>query len=223
MLILAGDIGGTTTRLAYFDTADGKLVPVAEERFPSRGAGSLAEIVGRFAEERGLTAERACFGIAGPVRNGKVRTPNLPWSVDAGELARMLGLGGVRLINDLEANAYGIDLLLPEDFAILNPGVPDPTGTIEMHVLRIGDVAIATDPFELFVDYAMQIHGRSPAGQTVLIQLASPVGTNGYLPSERAVKGGGYSAVPQSSQIGPEGGQMLVEHTLAAIRRLFGK
>ncbi len=99
----------------------------------------------------------------------------------------------------------------------------DPTGTIEMHVLRIGDVAIATDPFELFVDYAMQIHGRSPAGQTVLIQLASPVGTNGYLPSERAVKGGGYSAVPQSSQIGPEGGQMLVEHTLAAIRRLFGK
>lgn len=130
MLILAGDIGGTTTRLAYFDTADGKLVPVAEERFPSRGAGSLAEIVGRFAGEQRLTAERACFGIAGPVRNGKVRTPNLPWSVDAGELARILGLGGVRLINDLEANAYGIDLLLPEDFAILNPGVPDPTGTI---------------------------------------------------------------------------------------------
>ena len=98
-----------------------------------------------------------------------------------------------------------------------------PKGTIEMHVLRIGDVAIATNPFELFVDYAMRIQGRSPAGQTVLIQLASPVGTNGYLPSERAVAGGGYSAVPQSSQIGPEGGQMLVEHTLAAIRRLFAK
>ena len=97
----------------------------------------------------------------------------------------------------------------------------DPKGTIEMHVLRIGDVAIATNPFELFVDYAMRIHGRSPAGQTVLIQLASPVGTNGYLPSERAVAGGGYSAVPQSSQIGPEGGQVLVERTLSAIRALF--
>ncbi|MDD2598475.1 MAG: hypothetical protein PHO37_04530 [Kiritimatiellae bacterium] len=100
----------------------------------------------------------------------------------------------------------------------------DPKGTIEMHVLRIGDVAIATNPFELFVDYAMQIQGRSPAGQTVLIQLASPVGTNNsYLPSERAVKGGGYSAVPQSSPIGPEGGQILVERTLAAIRNLFDK
>ncbi len=99
----------------------------------------------------------------------------------------------------------------------------DPMGTIELHTLRIGDVAIATSPFELFVDYAMRIQGRSPAGQTVLIQLASPVGTNGYLPSERAVAGGGYSAVPQSSQIGPEGGQMLVERTLVAIRQLFGK
>ena len=98
-----------------------------------------------------------------------------------------------------------------------------PKGTIELHVLRIGDVAIATSPFELFVDYAMMIQGRSPAGQTVLIQLASHVGTNGYLPSERAVKGGGYSAVPQSSQIGPEGGQMLVERTLEVMRRLFEK
>jgi len=99
----------------------------------------------------------------------------------------------------------------------------DPKGTLEMHVLRIGDVALATNPFELFVDYAMRIQGRSPAGQTVLIQLASPVGTSGYLPSERAVKGGGYSAVPQSSQIGPEGGQILVERTLTAIKTLFGK
>ena len=99
----------------------------------------------------------------------------------------------------------------------------DPTGTLEVHVLRLGDVAIATNPFELFVDYAMQIQGRSPAGQTVLIQLASPVGMSGYLPSERAVKGGGYSAVPQSSPIGPEGGHMLVERTLEAIKVLFGK
>lgn len=130
MLILAGDIGGTSTRLAYFDTADGQLRPVAEERFPSRDAASLEEIVDRFDDAHGLTAERACFGIAGPVRHGKVRTPNLPWSVDAGELARILGIGEVLLINDLEANAYGIDLLLPGDFADLNPGVSDPTATI---------------------------------------------------------------------------------------------
>ncbi|WP_306535164.1 glucokinase [Geobacter sp.] len=130
MLILAGDIGGTSTRFAYFDTADGTLVPVVEKRFPSREAGSLEEIVSHFAGEHGLAAERACFGIAGPVRQGRVRTPNLPWSVDATVLARTLGLPAVELINDLEANAHGIDLLAPEDLAVLNPGIPDPTGTI---------------------------------------------------------------------------------------------
>ena len=130
MLVLAGDIGGTSTRLAYFDTDRGTLAPLAEGRFPSREAGSLEEIVVRFVGEHGLAAERACFGIAGPVREGRVRTPNLPWSVDAAELARILGIPEVRLVNDLEANAYGIDLLGPEDFALLNPGIPDPTGTI---------------------------------------------------------------------------------------------
>lgn len=130
MLILAGDIGGTSTRLAYFDAADGKLKPLAMERFPSREAGSLAELVGRFATTQGLVAERACFGIAGPVRQGRVRTPNLPWSVEAAELAQVLNLPAVELINDLEANAYGIDLLSPDDLAVLNPGAADPTGTI---------------------------------------------------------------------------------------------
>jgi glucokinase len=130
MLILAGDIGGTSTRLAYFDSAADMLVPLIEERFPSREAGSLLEIVGRFAAGQGLAAERACFGIAGPVRYGRVRTPNLPWSVDADELAQALKLPAVQLINDLEANAFGIDLLKPHDLHVLNQGVPDPTGTI---------------------------------------------------------------------------------------------
>lgn len=130
MLILAGDIGGTSTRLAYFDSAGGRLSPLVEERFPSRDAGSLLDIVCRFAATQGLAADRACFGIAGPVRQGRVRTPNLPWSVDAGELAQALKLPAVRLINDLVANAYGIDLLETDDLLVLNRGVPDPTGTI---------------------------------------------------------------------------------------------
>jgi glucokinase len=130
MLILAGDIGGTSTRLAYFDAADGKPKLLAMERFPSREAGSLAELVARFAATQGLVAERACFGIAGPVRQGKVRTPNLPWSVEAAELARILNLPVLDLINDLEANAYGIAFLAPEDLSVLNQGTPDPTGPI---------------------------------------------------------------------------------------------
>lgn len=98
-----------------------------------------------------------------------------------------------------------------------------PRHAVELHALRLGDVAIATNPFELFNDFGMRMQARSPAGQTVLIQLASPADTSTYLPSERAVKGGGYSAVPESSLVGPEGGQELVERTLAALRTLFKK
>lgn len=94
---------------------------------------------------------------------------------------------------------------------------------VEMHVLRLGDVAIATNPFELYTDYGMQIQGRSPASQTVLIQLASPVDKGFYLPTPRALAGKGYSAIPQSNLVGPEGGQLLVERTLTALKDLFGK
>ena len=99
----------------------------------------------------------------------------------------------------------------------------EPRHAVEMHALRLGDVAIATNPFELFLDYGMRIQARSPAGQTMLVQLASPVDDSTYLPSERATKGGGYSAVPESSLVGLEGGQALVERTLTAINALFKK
>jgi len=132
MQVLAGDIGGTSTRLAYFDASCEKLTLLVEGRFSSRKAASLEEIVRRFNGEHGLTAERACFGIAGPVRHGTVRTPNLPWSVNAEDLSRALGIPEVQLINDLEAHVYGIDLLGLEDFEILNKGVPNPTGTIAL-------------------------------------------------------------------------------------------
>jgi len=132
MQVLAGDIGGTSTRLAYFDAACEKLTLIAEGRFPSQKFGSLEEIVKRFNGEQGLNSERACFGIAGPVRNGTVRTPNLPWSVNAEDLSRASGIPEVRLINDLEAHVYGIDLLGPEDFEVLSEGLPNPNGTIAL-------------------------------------------------------------------------------------------
>jgi hypothetical protein len=90
---------------------------------------------------------------------------------------------------------------------------------MELHVVRLGDVAIATNEFELFTDYGVQMKARSPAVQTLVIQLAA--GSYGYLPTERAVRGGGYSAVIQSTKIGPEGGQVLVEETVKQIKELF--
>ena len=89
---------------------------------------------------------------------------------------------------------------------------------MELHVLRLGDVAIAINEFELFTDFGIQMKARSPAVQTFLIQLT---GSAGYLPSERAVRGGGYSAVIQSSRVGPDGGQVLVERTVAAMKELW--
>lgn len=89
---------------------------------------------------------------------------------------------------------------------------------VEVHALRLGDVAIATNPFELFTQYGIQMKSRSKALQTFLIQLAGP-GT--YLPTEPAVRGGGYSAIPESNEVGPEGGQVLTERTIEALNALW--
>jgi glucokinase len=130
MLILAGDVGGTSTRLAFFEAAGGELTAQAEEHYPSREHKSLTEIVQLFAARYRLSAQRACFGIAGPVLEGRVRTPNLPWTIESAELAGVLGLPGVQLINDLEANTYGIAALKKEDLATLNAGAANPQGAI---------------------------------------------------------------------------------------------
>jgi len=86
-MILAGDIGGTHARLAFFQSKNGHLTPVAEGVFPSRDHSGLDEIVGQFVAKQSLRPDVACFGVAGPVRNGKVETSNLPWTVEASRLA----------------------------------------------------------------------------------------------------------------------------------------
>lgn len=89
---------------------------------------------------------------------------------------------------------------------------------MELHVIRLGDVAIATNVFELFTEYGIQMKARSRALQTFLIQLAGP-GT--YLPTARAVRGGGYSAIVESDVVSPEGGQVLVDRTVELINSLW--
>jgi hypothetical protein len=91
---------------------------------------------------------------------------------------------------------------------------------VKVHVIRIGDIAIATNPFELYLDYGMQMKARSKAVQTFVVELASP-GGGGYLPTQRSVEGGAYGAIPQSTLIGPEGGRVLVNRTLELIESLW--
>ena len=90
---------------------------------------------------------------------------------------------------------------------------------MELHVLRIGDVAVATNPFELFVDFGVQIKARSRAVQTFVIQLTG--NCSGYLATERAIAGGSYSATVMSNRVTPEGGKELITYTLAAIDDLW--
>jgi glucokinase len=119
-MILAGDIGGTNTRIAFFKEEAGRLQLVVETVYPSREYKSLDEIVNLFLQDQGVAVKLACFGIAGPVLHGKASTPNLPWVVDATELSSRLEIKTVWLINDLQAHASGIDDLDPDDFIHLN-------------------------------------------------------------------------------------------------------
>ena len=94
---------------------------------------------------------------------------------------------------------------------------------VEIHVVKLGDIVFATNPFELFLDYGVRIQSRSPAVQTFIIQLAGKGIERGgsYLPTERAEAGGGYSATPYCNKVGSKGGQELVEETLKTINELW--
>jgi hypothetical protein len=89
----------------------------------------------------------------------------------------------------------------------------------EVHILRFGDIAIATNPFELFLDFGNYMKARSYAQQTFIMQLTC--GTLGYLPTEKAEKGGHYSAYITSGNVGHEGGDLLARRTVTEINEMF--
>lgn len=127
-MIVAGDIGGTNARLATFEVQAGRLLLTREMIYPSRSAPDLETIVRRFVQEVRPSATGVALGVAGPVKNGRTETPNLPWVVDSGRLADILSVPRVTLLNDLKANAYGLRHLGPTDFAILQAGAKDAVG-----------------------------------------------------------------------------------------------
>jgi glucokinase len=128
MKVLAGDVGGTKTSLAIFEVEGSKFEILGMEKYPSQDYGSLDEIVRQFTDANRLKCEHASFGIAGPVRDGRSETTNLPWLVDAQSMASAMGFRQVWLMNDLEANAWGISALEEKDFFVLNEGRPNRSG-----------------------------------------------------------------------------------------------
>jgi len=97
----------------------------------------------------------------------------------------------------------------------------NPLHETEYHVIRVGDVVFASNPFELFMDYGARMRARSKALQTFTVQLGDGSGNGFYLPTERGLEGGHYSALIKSNWVGPEGGRILVEETVNTINQLF--
>src|SRR5579862_4824809 len=127
-MILAGDIGATRTRLAAFETEGTRIQCVVEKTYMSQEYASLSEILPQFIRSEGIPVHSACFGVAGPVRSGRSKISNLAWTIDSRDLAKQLKLNSVALLNDLEANAYGIDALESKDFITLSEGSEDAEG-----------------------------------------------------------------------------------------------
>ena len=137
-MILVGDIGGTRTRLAAYQTEGNRLDCAVEKTYESQEHGGLQEILVQFIRTEQIPVHSACFGVAGPVRAGKSKISNLPWTIDCNELASQLKLGSVGLLNDLEAYAYGIDALESKDFVTLSEGMEDAEGNRAVISARTG-------------------------------------------------------------------------------------
>jgi glucokinase len=124
-MILAGDVGGTKVHLALYDFAGGKLAHVRDEKFPAQKYDNLESVVKEFLAAGNTPASditAACFGVPGPVRDGRLKLTNLPWDLDSRQLSRDLGIEHLFLINDLEANGYGIPELTADQVYTLSEG-----------------------------------------------------------------------------------------------------
>ncbi len=128
-MILAGDVGGTKVHLSLYAFDDGRLQHVVDEKFPARDYPGLEAVIRTFLDKyQHDEITSACFGVPGPVRNGRLKLTNLPWLLDARELARNLDIDHLFLINDLEANGYGIPELTRDQVYTLSPGDPSALG-----------------------------------------------------------------------------------------------
>lgn len=147
MKVLAGDIGGTNSRLALCDVAGGRVSVVAEQTYPSASFGSLSDVVRTFLSGRAEVVHSACFGLPGPVRGRRAQLTNLPWQVDADAIERELGLDTVAIINDLEANAYGLAVLDPGSVRVLKHGTAIPNGNAALIAAGtgLGEAGLAWD------------------------------------------------------------------------------
>ncbi|MDH6254161.1 glucokinase [Chryseobacterium sp. H1D6B] len=121
-IVLAADVGGTKTELALFQIKKKKLVSIKSERYATTDHNSFVKAIRHFHEDKTSVIDCACLGVAGTVDGDKVRGVNFAWEIDAKKLEADLDIKSVLLINDLQANAYGLSALEDSDFKIISKG-----------------------------------------------------------------------------------------------------
>jgi glucokinase len=193
-LILAGDIGGTKTNLALFSVQGEKLRAEIVRTFQSKRYSGLLPVLREFLSGDPHRIDAACFGIAGPVVDGAVKTSNLPWMVDSGELSRALKVDPVRLLNDLEASAYGIFTLEDDEFFVLNEGTMRRSGNKALIAAGTGlGQAILHDDGRCFRPLATEAgHADfAPRDDLEIELLRYLIGRFGHVSYERVLSGPG--------------------------------
>ena len=200
----------------------------AEERMLKLRGLTMREEIGRRvanAVDDVLPAARTCIETNLPLKHA-VKQISLPRRMVADEEAERVRADLAKLEAEAKEgkNNYRVAQRARRVLQRYEQQKGSPQIPMDLHVVRLGDVAFATNRFELFLDYGIRIKARSPATQTFLVQLTASDGWNGtYLPSERAVGNKGYGGGVYDNEVGPEGGRVIVEETVKVLNELWSK
>ena len=218
-MLLAGDIGGTKTNLALFAPETGLAVQ-AQSTFKSARYDSLEAVVEAFLAENRVEVDRAVFGVAGPIVDGETATTNLPWVIREVDLEQRFGLREVKLLNDLEAAAYGVPHLSSSDLFQLND-VPPQAGTKVVIAPGTGlGEAVLFDQGERYYVIPSE-GGHTDFGPTNLLEirlLRYLMGRFGHISYERICSGPGIPliyAFLKKQRFAPELPEHIFENPLA--------
>jgi glucokinase len=193
-MLLVGDIGGTKTSLALYSGEHGPFGPAAEATYPSAQYTGLDVMVRDFLSEIGGAADSACFGVAGPVVEGRATITNLPWVLDESELAAALGTPSVRLLNDLTAIACALPFLSSEELHTLNAGDPAPKGALAVIApgTGLGEAFLTWDGARYLPQPSEGGHASfAPVSSTQVELLRYLFGRFAHVSSERVCSGSG--------------------------------
>ncbi len=191
-LVLAADVGATTTRLGVYSQASGPRSPLASSTAPTADFPSLEAMVANFLAESALEVDTAVFAVAGPVRDGRVRTRGLPWPIEHSELPAHLDVDTVLLMNDLEAIARSIPLLEPADLVTLREGRARPGGAIAVVGLGtgLGEAFLISTPSGYETCPSEGGHAAfAPTSETELRLLSTLLDRFGYVSYETVCSG----------------------------------